>query len=146
MTWIPSSGCTPSSSALPVRPSSVTASGVGRSIPSAWSFVGRAPNRPSSRPPEEFTDFYELMQISPAADLDTIHRVYRLVAARYHPDNIHTGDLQKFSAPPAGLRDGIRPTKRAAYDTEYHFRRSGPVPLFELKDFVVGMMPRRTAG
>ena len=94
---------------------------------------------PQQSAPEEFTDFYELMQISPAADLDTIHRVYRLVAARYHPDNIHTGDLQKFLLLQQAYETVSDPTKRAAYDTEYHFRRSGPVPLFELKDFVVGI-------
>jgi curved DNA-binding protein len=32
-------------------------------------------------------DYYEFLQISPNADVDTIHRVYRFLAARFHPDN-----------------------------------------------------------
>jgi len=34
-----------------------------------------------------FVDYYELMQISQNAELPTIQRVYRMQAARYHPDN-----------------------------------------------------------
>src|SRR5690349_8920843 len=30
------------------------------------------------------TDYYEFLQISPSADQETIHRVYRFLAARYH--------------------------------------------------------------
>ena len=41
-------------------------------------------------------DYYEILQISPNADLDTIHRVYRLLAQRFHPDNQGTGDSDRF--------------------------------------------------
>jgi curved DNA-binding protein CbpA len=41
-------------------------------------------------------DCYELLQISPNADSDTIHRVYKYLAARLHPDNLQTGDAAKF--------------------------------------------------
>ena len=41
-------------------------------------------------------DCYELLQISPNADNDTIHRVYKYLAARLHPDNLQTGDAAKF--------------------------------------------------
>jgi curved DNA-binding protein CbpA len=37
--------------------------------------------------PAEAVDYYEFLQISPNADADTIHRVYRFLAARLHPDN-----------------------------------------------------------
>ena len=40
----------------------------------------------------ELTDYYELLQISPNAEPETIHRVYRLLAQRFHPDNGQTGD------------------------------------------------------
>ena len=42
------------------------------------------------------TDYYEVLQISRKADLETIHRVYRLMAARFHPDNPRTGDTEIF--------------------------------------------------
>jgi len=41
-------------------------------------------------------DYYEVLQISPNAELDTIHRVYRLLAQRFHPDNQATGDAERF--------------------------------------------------
>ena len=41
-------------------------------------------------------DYYEFLQISPHADMETVHRVYRYLAARFHPDNPETGDPEKF--------------------------------------------------
>jgi DnaJ-class molecular chaperone len=32
-------------------------------------------------------DHYDTLQVSANADLDTIHRVYRMLAQRFHPDN-----------------------------------------------------------
>src|SRR6478609_2274425 len=43
-------------------------------------------------------DFYEVLQISPNAEPETIHRVYRLLAQRYHPDNTQTGNATRFRA------------------------------------------------
>ena len=45
---------------------------------------------------EQLPDHYETLQISPNADPDTIHRVYRLLAQRFHPDNQETGDTARF--------------------------------------------------
>ncbi len=42
------------------------------------------------------TDYYEFLQISPNAELSTIHRVYRFLASRFHPDDPETGDAAKF--------------------------------------------------
>ena len=41
-------------------------------------------------------DYYELLQLNPKADGETIHRVYRLQAQRFHPDNKETGDAATF--------------------------------------------------
>jgi len=41
-------------------------------------------------------DYYELLQISPKAELGTIQRVYCFLAGRYHPDNPETEDPEKF--------------------------------------------------
>ena len=43
-----------------------------------------------------FVDYYELMQISSNAEPETIHRVFHMLAARYHPDNPQSGDTEKF--------------------------------------------------
>jgi len=41
-------------------------------------------------------DYYEILQISRKAYFDTIRRVFRIMAARFHPDNAETGDLETF--------------------------------------------------
>ena len=45
---------------------------------------------------EPFIDFYQLMQISPLAEIETIQRVYRMLRSRYDPDNPRTGDRTRF--------------------------------------------------
>ena len=68
---------------------------------------------------EPFTDFYEILQVSPGADQETIERVYRLLARRYHPDNQSTGDAQKFDMVTKAYRTLSSPEKRAGYDASY---------------------------
>jgi hypothetical protein len=41
-------------------------------------------------------DYYEALQISTSADPETIHRVYRFLAQRFHPDNKETGNAIRF--------------------------------------------------
>jgi curved DNA-binding protein CbpA len=99
---------------------------------------------PSAEPSQEavqgeFADYYEVLELSPAAENETIHRVYRLLAARYHPDNAQTGDGQKFQFLQKAHEILSDPVRRAAYDAEYSLRQTGPMPIFELKDFVVGI-------
>ena len=43
-----------------------------------------------------FVDYYEMLRVSPGAELESIQRVHRALAARYHPDNLETGDLERF--------------------------------------------------
>ena len=45
---------------------------------------------------QAFVDHYEILQVSQTADTETIERVFRLLAKRYHPDNAVTGDPQQF--------------------------------------------------
>lgn len=68
----------------------------------------------------ESPDYYELLQISPNAEPETIHRVYRLLAQRYHPDNQQTGDEERFRALVEAYELLIDPERRARYDVLYH--------------------------
>lgn len=44
----------------------------------------------------ESVDYYEVLQVSASADQDTIQRVYRFLAQRFHPDNQETGNDARF--------------------------------------------------
>jgi curved DNA-binding protein CbpA len=68
-------------------------------------------------------DFYEILQISPNADPDMVHRVYRLLAQRFHPDNQQTGDATKFRVLHEAYRVLSEPEKRAQYDVTYQKQR-----------------------
>ena len=39
------------------------------------------------------TDYYEILEVSPNANSETIERIFRYLAMRYHPDNRDTGDI-----------------------------------------------------
>jgi curved DNA-binding protein CbpA len=72
---------------------------------------------------EFFVDYYEDLQISPNADQETIERIYRLLAKRYHPDNRVTGDLEKFDIITKAFKELSDPEKRAAYDAGHSDRK-----------------------
>jgi curved DNA-binding protein CbpA len=61
-------------------------------------------------------DYYEVLQISPNAELDTVHRVYRLLAQRFHPDNQTTGDAERFRLLTEAYHVLGNPEQRASYD------------------------------
>jgi hypothetical protein len=88
---------------------------------------------------DDFVDYYEFMQISPSAEPQTIQRVYRMLAARYHPDNPETGDMEKFVLLQEAYRVLSDSDARAKYDTDCSTQRAQPLPIFELKEFVVGI-------
>jgi curved DNA-binding protein CbpA len=66
-----------------------------------------------------FVDHYEVLQISPNAQAETIQRVYRLLAQLYHPDNKETGDQSVFEQVLTAYRVLSDPESRAAYDVEH---------------------------
>ncbi len=65
------------------------------------------------------TDNYEILQVSPRADNETIERVFRHLAKRYHPDNQETGDADRFSELVNAYRVVSDPEQRAKYDVSY---------------------------
>lgn len=64
-------------------------------------------------------DRYEVMQLSPNADAETISRVYRMLAFRYHPDNTETGNSEMFIRLSEAHQILSDPEKRASYDAAH---------------------------
>jgi curved DNA-binding protein len=85
----------------------------------------------------EIPDYYEFLQISPSAEAETIHRVYRFLAARFHPDNHDTGDAGRFFLLKEAYEVLSNPERRASYDATR--RASQPEPLSAWIDFMDNM-------
>ena len=82
--------------------------------------VAAPPPPPPAQPVQEAdADHYEILQIHPNAHPDTIHRIYRLLAQRYHPDNQETGSQEMFRALVRAFDVLSDPAKRAAYDLQH---------------------------
>ena len=62
------------------------------------------------------SDHYETLQISKNADHDTVQRVFRLLAQRFHPDNPDTGNEGQFRRIHEAYLVLSDPEKRAQYD------------------------------
>ncbi len=91
-------------------------------------------------------DYYEFLQISPAAEPATIHRVYRYLAARFHPDNQDTGDPDKFFLLHEAYEVLSNPERRAAYDaTRRESQREPLATWIDFMDNMEGEMNRRLA-
>src|SRR5262252_8015594 len=71
--------------------------------------------RTMKQPSTAFPDHYEALQLSPNADSETVDRVYRILAKRYHPDNQETGHAAKFGTIADAHRVLSDPEQRAAY-------------------------------
>ena len=78
-----------------------------------------------------FVDFYEVLQLSPNATGETIERVYRLLAKRYHPDNLATGDIEQFSNLQQAYEVLSDPAQRAQYDVRYDEERGEQWKIFD---------------
>jgi hypothetical protein len=81
-------------------------------------------------------DYYEFLQISPNADADTIHRVYRFLAARFHPDNPVSGDPEKFFMLKTAYDVLSDADRRAQYDLDRQLESAEETPLSSSVDFM----------
>lgn len=68
-------------------------------------------------------DFYEVLQISSNAEPETVHRVYRLLAQRFHPDNKETGSETRFREVNDAYQVLSDPERRAKYDIVHQHQR-----------------------
>jgi hypothetical protein len=97
----------------------------------------------SSEDPEQL-DCYEIMQLSPKASADTIHRVHRILAQRYHPDTPDTGNAEMFIQVTAAARILSDPERRAKYDARYHATRQLQWKIFDQAEAALGPQAEKT--
>lgn len=90
-----------------------------------------------SEDPEDL-DCYEIMQLHPKADPDTIHRVHRILAERYHPDTPGTGNSEMFMRVAIAARTLCDPEKRAKYDARYHASQKPQWKIFDQSQATTG--------
>ncbi len=84
-------------------------------------------------------NYYDLLQISPHAEGETVERVFRIFAKRYHPDNPVTGDAERFlklQEAHETLRD---PVRRAEYDKQFEVQPTQALTIFLSKEFTDGI-------
>jgi curved DNA-binding protein CbpA len=81
-------------------------------------------------------DYYEFLQISPNADSDTVHRVYRFLASRYHPDNPDSGDPEKFYLLKSAYDVLSDSAQRAKYDSARLRNEPEKQPMSTCVDFM----------
>lgn len=99
--------------------------------------VDAKPGRPSSNSDE--LDLYEVLQLSQNADTDTVNRVFRLLAQRFHPDNKDTGDEEWFKVLVQAHEVLSNPEKRAAYDVRHAMRQKARWRIFENAEAAKGV-------
>ena len=88
-------------------------------------------------------DHYEVLQLSPNADSDTIHRVYRLLAQRFHPDNADTGNEERFKKVLEAHRILGDPERRVAYDVQWRAHQRLRWKIFDQPRAAVGLEAER---
>lgn len=79
----------------------------------------------------DIPDHYEVLQVSSRADQDTIERVFRHLAKRYHPDNQDSGDAERFTQLMDAFRVLSDPVRRATYDARYEQVREARWRIFD---------------
>jgi curved DNA-binding protein CbpA len=74
-------------------------------------------------PEQKSVDYYEVLQVSTSAEPETINRVFRMLAQRFHPDNQQTGNESRFRTILEAYSVLSDPEKRAGYDVMHQQHR-----------------------
>lgn len=109
-------------------------------------FSGAPRSEPKDAPAqisEDTPDLYEVLQINAKADLDTIHRVFRLLAQRFHPDNTESGDPDMFRKIYEAYKILSDPEQRAAYDAQLQRVQTHRWKIFERPQAASGVAAER---
>ena len=79
----------------------------------------------------DFINHYETLEVSTSASFETVERVFRYLAQRYHPDSTEHGDIQKFAQIAEAYEVLGDPEKRAKFDIELAQQKVAEVELVE---------------
>lgn len=71
---------------------------------------------------EEFTNYYEVLQVSPNCTAKVLETAYRQLAKTYHPDHPETADLDLFTKVVEAYKSLREPSDRAEYDNRLRTR------------------------
>ncbi|MBM3738637.1 MAG: hypothetical protein FJW39_22905 [Acidobacteria bacterium] len=108
---------------------------------------GASSQRPAEpareRMPEDKPDYYEILQLSSNADAETVQRVYRILAQRYHPDNTSTGNSEMFRRVLDAYQVLSDPERRAAYDVDYRMAKKLQWRIFDQPTASLGVEGER---
>jgi curved DNA-binding protein CbpA len=74
-------------------------------------------------PDSKIGDYYDVLQVSSSAEPETINRVFRMLAQRFHPDNQQTGNEERFRQILEAYTCLSDPEKRARYDVVHQQQR-----------------------
>ena len=77
----------------------------------------------------DFVNHYETLEISSIASFETVERVFRYLAKRYHPDSSEHGDIQKFAQIAEAYEVIGSPERRASFDAELNKQKAVEVEL-----------------
>lgn len=114
--------------------------GIGKYHVQLVPYVKEAPP-PKTPKPVYFEDlnYYEVLQVSRQADTDMIHRVFHVLAQRYHPDNRETGNDDKFRQIVEAHRVLGDPELRAQHDIQLSEEDRGRLRIFDSLESTQGV-------
>jgi len=115
-----------------------------RAFQAGLTFEKTATAGPKPESVKPIPDYYEVLQLNPKADPDMIHRVYRLLAQRFHPDNVETGNAETFREILEAYKVLSDPEKRAAYDVHLEAYKRFRWRIFDPGQAAVGKQAERT--
>lgn len=109
-----------------------------------FAFTEARAAEPSSYSGAPVGDFYEVLQVHEKASPDTIHRVYRILAQRYHPDNPETGDENVFRQVLEAYNVLSDPEQRAAYDVQLGSYQRHKWKIFDKPEAARGLVGEKS--
>jgi curved DNA-binding protein CbpA len=86
-----------------------------------------------------FVNWYEVLGVAPDASDETLRRVFHIVAARYHPDNRDSGNVDRFLKVKAAFELLSDPQRRKDFDIELRHHNQQPMPVFLNREFADGV-------